>query len=217
MHLSRHFFCFLIRLIYRFKKSRTGWFWGSFRGGHCLLRDERNFHLDDTWMVNKGFFSSYNFDFVGMICFLCRFFVPVYLSSGIYTMPEYLRLRWHSQQPKIIHLQLLWRFGGQRIRVFLSILALLLYIFTKISVGFNLYFIPFHKNDMQLVLRRIFSLEHFISSWLLVSKVKHSFNPFLGTTITCMIYQVKVDCTWQSWFFLPLPASLPLEEVRTEK
>merc|ERR1719422_1228809 len=45
------------------------------------------------------------------------FFVPVYLASGIYTMPEYLRLR----------------FGGQRIRVFLSILALLLYIFTKIS------------------------------------------------------------------------------------
>merc|ERR1719500_350454 len=45
------------------------------------------------------------------------FFVPVYLSSGIFTMPEYLRLR----------------FGGQRIRIFLSILALLLYIFTKIS------------------------------------------------------------------------------------
>lgn len=87
------FFCYLMRLIYRFKKSRTRWLWGSFRGGHCLLRDERNFHLDDTWMVNKGFFSSYNFDFVGMICFHCRFFVPVYLSSGIYTMPEYLRLR----------------------------------------------------------------------------------------------------------------------------
>ena len=151
-----------------------------------------------------------------MICFHCRFFVPVYLSSGIYTMPEYLRLRWHSQQPKIIHLQLLWRFGGQRIRVFLSILALLLYIFTKISVGFNLYFIPFHKNDMQLVLRRIFSLEHFISSWLLVSKVKQSFNPFLVTTVTCVIYQVKVDCTWQSWFFLQLLASSQLEEVRTK-
>ena len=51
------FFCYLIRLIYRFKKSRTRWLWGSFRGGHCLLRDERNFHLDDSWMVNKGFFS----------------------------------------------------------------------------------------------------------------------------------------------------------------
>ncbi len=45
-------------------------------------------------------------------------FVPVYMASGVYTMPEYLRKR----------------FGGQRIRVYLSILALLLYVFTKISV-----------------------------------------------------------------------------------
>ena len=45
------------------------------------------------------------------------FFVPVYLASGIYTMPEYLRQR----------------FGGQRIRLLLSVLALLAYIFTKIS------------------------------------------------------------------------------------
>ncbi|XP_018025305.2 sodium/glucose cotransporter 5 [Hyalella azteca] len=44
-------------------------------------------------------------------------FVPVYMSSGVYTMPEYLRER----------------FGGQRIRVYLSVLALLLYVFTKIS------------------------------------------------------------------------------------
>lgn len=46
-------------------------------------------------------------------------FVPVYMSSGIYTMPEYLRER----------------FGGQRIRVYLSCMALILSIFTKISVS----------------------------------------------------------------------------------
>ena len=46
-------------------------------------------------------------------------FVPVYMAAGVFTMPEYLRAR----------------FGGQRIRVFLSVLALLLYVFTKISVG----------------------------------------------------------------------------------
>ena len=46
-------------------------------------------------------------------------FVPVYLSAEVFTMPQYLRKR----------------FGGQRIRVFLSCLSLLLYIFTKISVG----------------------------------------------------------------------------------
>ncbi|CAL4089608.1 unnamed protein product, partial [Meganyctiphanes norvegica] len=44
-------------------------------------------------------------------------FVPVYMSSGIYTMPEYLRER----------------FGGQRIRVYFSVLSLILYVFTKIS------------------------------------------------------------------------------------
>ena len=173
-------------------------------------------------MVNKGFFSSYNFCFVGMICFLCRFFVPVYLSSGIYTMPEYLRLRWHSQHPKIIPTKLICRFGGQRIRVFLSILALLLYIFTKISVGFMSHLInlinpsTYNVKKLSYNLRRIFFLEHFISSWPLVSKVKHSIYQFLVTTVTCVVHQVKVDCTWQSWFFLPLPASSQLEEVRTE-
>ena len=44
-------------------------------------------------------------------------FVPVYMASGVFTMPEYLRKR----------------FGGQRIRMYLAFLALLLYIFTKIS------------------------------------------------------------------------------------
>ena len=46
-------------------------------------------------------------------------FVPVYLSSAVYTLPEYMHKR----------------FGGNRIRVFLSILSLLLYVFTKISVN----------------------------------------------------------------------------------
>lgn len=71
-------------------------------------------------------------------------FVPVYMSAGVssnslsvvnlsvtscimtdclplqvYTMPEYLQKR----------------FGGQRIRIYLSVLALILYTFTKISVS----------------------------------------------------------------------------------
>ncbi|CAG2239787.1 Solute carrier family 5 member 4,Sodium/nucleoside cotransporter,Sodium/myo-inositol cotransporter,Sodium/glucose cotransporter 5,Solute carrier family 5 member 4A,Sodium/glucose cotransporter 4,Sodium/glucose cotransporter 2,Sodium/glucose cotransporter 1,Sodium/myo-inositol cotransporter 2 [Mytilus edulis] len=45
------------------------------------------------------------------------FFVPVYTAAGVFTMPEYLKKR----------------FGGQRIRVYLSVLALLLYVFTKLS------------------------------------------------------------------------------------
>uniref|UniRef100_H3B8V3 Solute carrier family 5 member 9 n=1 Tax=Latimeria chalumnae TaxID=7897 RepID=H3B8V3_LATCH len=44
-------------------------------------------------------------------------FVPVYIAAGVVTMPEYLKKR----------------FGGQRIRIYMSILSLILYIFTKIS------------------------------------------------------------------------------------
>lgn len=46
-------------------------------------------------------------------------FVPVYLTAGVITMPQYLRKR----------------FGGRRIRLYLSVLSLFLYIFTKISVS----------------------------------------------------------------------------------
>ncbi|CAL8387333.1 unnamed protein product [Boreogadus saida] len=44
-------------------------------------------------------------------------FVPIYIKAGVVTMPEYLKKR----------------FGGQRIRVYLSVLSLFLYVFTKIS------------------------------------------------------------------------------------
>ncbi|XP_010602170.1 sodium/glucose cotransporter 1 isoform X3 [Fukomys damarensis] len=44
-------------------------------------------------------------------------FVPIYIKAGVVTMPEYLRKR----------------FGGKRIQIYLSLLSLLLYIFTKIS------------------------------------------------------------------------------------
>ncbi|KAM4548016.1 sodium/glucose cotransporter 4 [Odontesthes bonariensis] len=44
-------------------------------------------------------------------------FIPVYISAGVVTMPEYLAKR----------------FGGSRIRIYISVLSLILYIFTKIS------------------------------------------------------------------------------------
>ena len=46
-------------------------------------------------------------------------FVPVYIASGVFTMPEYLKKR----------------FGGDRIRMYLAVLSLILYVFTKISVS----------------------------------------------------------------------------------
>ncbi|NXO80189.1 SC5A9 protein, partial [Sitta europaea] len=45
-------------------------------------------------------------------------FVPVYIAAGVVTMPEYLQKR----------------FGGQRIQIYISVLSLILYIFTRISV-----------------------------------------------------------------------------------
>uniref|UniRef100_A0A672FLI0 Sodium/glucose cotransporter 4-like n=1 Tax=Salarias fasciatus TaxID=181472 RepID=A0A672FLI0_SALFA len=44
-------------------------------------------------------------------------FVPVYISSGVLTLPEYLEKR----------------FGGRRIRLCMSVLSIVLYIFTRIS------------------------------------------------------------------------------------
>ncbi|XP_037093501.1 sodium/myo-inositol cotransporter 2-like [Pollicipes pollicipes] len=61
--------------------------------------------------------AGFELNAVFILMFLGWVFVPVYTAAGVYTMPEYLRLR----------------FGGQRIRVYLSVLAILLYIFTKVS------------------------------------------------------------------------------------
>ena len=47
----------------------------------------------------------------------CMLTFIIFCFLGVFTMPEYLRKR----------------FGGQRIRLYLSFLTLLLYIFTKIS------------------------------------------------------------------------------------
>ena len=45
-------------------------------------------------------------------------FLPVFIASSVATLPEYMNKR----------------FGGSRIRIYLSVLSLILYIFTKISV-----------------------------------------------------------------------------------
>ncbi|XP_042748028.1 sodium/nucleoside cotransporter-like, partial [Lagopus leucura] len=53
-----------------------------------------------------------------MVLLLGWIFVPIYLRAGVTTMPQYLRKR----------------FGGARIQICLSLLSLLLYVTTKISV-----------------------------------------------------------------------------------
>ncbi|KAM4697565.1 sodium/myo-inositol cotransporter 2 [Rhinophrynus dorsalis] len=60
------------------------------------------------------------YEWNGLFCVLALawLFLPIYISSGVTTMPEYLQRR----------------FGGKRIQIFLAILYLFIYIFTKISV-----------------------------------------------------------------------------------
>ena len=50
-------------------------------------------------------------------------FLPVFIASSVATLPEYMNKR----------------FGGNRIRIYLSVLSLVLYIFTKISVRLKLH------------------------------------------------------------------------------
>ncbi|KAM6318092.1 sodium/glucose cotransporter 1 isoform 2-T2 [Podargus strigoides] len=80
--------------------------------------------------------GGYEWNALVLVVVLGWLFVPIYVKAGVVTMPEYLRKR----------------FGGKRIQIYLSVLSLILYIFTKISadifsgavfiqlaIGLNLY------------------------------------------------------------------------------
>jgi len=54
-----------------------------------------------------------------LVLLLSWIFLPVYITAGVYTLPEYLQKR----------------FGGNRLRIYMSCLALALYIATKIAVS----------------------------------------------------------------------------------
>ncbi|XP_066131859.1 sodium/glucose cotransporter 2 isoform X2 [Saccopteryx bilineata] len=62
--------------------------------------------------------AGFEWNALFVVLLLGWLFAPVYLTAGVITMPQYLRKR----------------FGGHRIRLYLSVLSLFLYIFTKISV-----------------------------------------------------------------------------------
>ncbi|XP_010608567.1 sodium/glucose cotransporter 4 isoform X1 [Fukomys damarensis] len=61
--------------------------------------------------------GGFEWNAVFLLLALGWIFVPVYIAAGVVTMPQYLKKR----------------FGGQRIQVYMSVLSLILYIFTKIS------------------------------------------------------------------------------------
>ncbi|XP_067089860.1 sodium/myo-inositol cotransporter 2 isoform X2 [Osmerus mordax] len=61
---------------------------------------------------------AYEWNGMLMVLLLGWLFLPIYIASGVTTMPEFLQRR----------------FGGKRIQLFIAILYLFIYIFTKISV-----------------------------------------------------------------------------------
>uniref|UniRef100_A0A2C9K3P1 Sodium/glucose cotransporter 4 n=2 Tax=Biomphalaria glabrata TaxID=6526 RepID=A0A2C9K3P1_BIOGL len=73
--------------------------------------------LAGTGAANGIAVASYELN--GLFCLLLLgwLFVPVYIASGVYTMPEYL----------------MRRFGGQRLQLYMAVLSLIIYVFTKIS------------------------------------------------------------------------------------
>ncbi|XP_055965243.1 sodium/myo-inositol cotransporter [Sorex fumeus] len=62
--------------------------------------------------------GAWEFNALLLLQLLGWVFIPIYIRSGVYTMPEYLSKR----------------FGGHRIQVYFTALSLILYIFTKLSV-----------------------------------------------------------------------------------
>nr|XP_021152411.1 sodium/myo-inositol cotransporter 2 isoform X3 [Columba livia] len=62
--------------------------------------------------------AAYEWNGMFSVLVLAWLFLPIYIAAGVTTMPEYLQKR----------------FGGKRIQMFLAILYLFIYIFTKISV-----------------------------------------------------------------------------------
>ncbi|XP_056257148.1 sodium/myo-inositol cotransporter 2 [Seriola aureovittata] len=61
---------------------------------------------------------SYEWNGMLMVLLLGWLFLPIYVASGVTTMPEYLQRR----------------FGGKRTQLFIAVLSLFIYVFTKISV-----------------------------------------------------------------------------------
>ncbi|KAF7644579.1 hypothetical protein LDENG_00219640 [Lucifuga dentata] len=61
---------------------------------------------------------TYEWNGMLMVLVLGWLFLPIYIAAGVTTMPEYLQRR----------------FGGRRIQLFIAVLYLFIYIFTKISV-----------------------------------------------------------------------------------
>ncbi|XP_041085598.1 sodium/glucose cotransporter 5-like [Polyodon spathula] len=112
-------------------------------------------------------------------------FVPVYISSGIVTMPEYLGRR----------------FGGERIRMYLSTLSLLLSVFTKIStdlysgalfvqvcLGWNLYV----STVLMLVVTALYTIAGGLAA-VIYTDTLQTFIMIIGAIILTITAFNKID------------------------
>ena len=61
--------------------------------------------------------SAFELHAVFTLALLGWFFLPVYRATGVFTLPEYM----------------FKRFGGTRIRIYLAVMSLMLYVFTKVA------------------------------------------------------------------------------------
>ncbi|XP_060586945.1 sodium/mannose cotransporter SLC5A10-like [Ruditapes philippinarum] len=115
-------------------------------------------------------------------------FLPIYLTSGVYTMPEYLERR----------------FGGRRIRLYMSIISTLLYIITKISVdvfagsvfiqqalGFNTYI----SITALLVVTAIYTIVGGLSAVIFTDTLQ-TIIMLTGSIILAVLAYVKVGGLW---------------------
>ncbi|XP_013406675.1 sodium/myo-inositol cotransporter isoform X2 [Lingula anatina] len=111
-------------------------------------------------------------------------YLPVFIACGVSTLPEYMTKR----------------FGGKRIRIYLAILSLLLYIFTKISVdlfagaifirtalGWNLYLSIF----LLLVLTVVCVMTGGLTA-VIYTEVIQCFIMVIGSAILMVMSLVKI-------------------------
>ncbi len=129
--------------------------------------------------------AGFELNAVFVLILLGWLFVPVYIRAGVYTMPEYIKKR----------------FGGERIRIFLSILSLLLNLFIRITAdlfGGALFIKMYLKIDLYvaigilLLLSALFTIGGGASAVIWTDFIQTVFM-ILGALTLMVISYVKVD------------------------
>ncbi|KAH8861474.1 Sodium/myo-inositol cotransporter [Schistosoma japonicum] len=136
-------------------------------------------------------------------------FLPVYIASGVNTLPEYMRNR----------------FGGSRIQIYLAIMSLFLYIFTKISVGGFQGLLTAYGGAIAEVNISSSEGENLLSTMILTAEAKNitsliqlSSEPTVDSRLKCALPSRKAfkllreiddpDMPWLGFLFGQTPSSI---------